>query len=61
MDLGLRDKVACITGGSAGIGLATAEALAAEGVHLGLAGRDGDRARAEAEAAAEAAEGGAEE
>lgn len=49
MDLGLRDKVACITGGSAGIGLATAEALAAEGAHVILAGRDGDRASAEAE------------
>jgi NAD(P)-dependent dehydrogenase (short-subunit alcohol dehydrogenase family) len=48
MELGLRDKIACITGGSAGIGLATAEALATEGVHVVLAGRDGDRARAEA-------------
>ena len=31
MDLGLRDKVAVITGGSVGIGLATAKELAREG------------------------------
>jgi NAD(P)-dependent dehydrogenase (short-subunit alcohol dehydrogenase family) len=40
MDLMLRDKVAVITGGSVGIGLAVAEALAAEGVHLVLCARD---------------------
>ena len=34
MDLGLTDKVAVITGGSVGIGLAVAKGLAAEGVHL---------------------------
>jgi 3-oxoacyl-[acyl-carrier protein] reductase len=34
MDLELKDKVAVITGGSAGIGLAVAQALACEGVHL---------------------------
>ena len=33
MDLGLRDKVAVITGGSIGIGLAVAEGLAAEGAN----------------------------
>ena len=48
MDLDLKDKVAVITGGSAGIGLATAEALAAEGAHLALIGRDGERAAARA-------------
>ncbi len=43
MDLGLKDKVAVITGGSVGIGLAVAQALAAEGVHLALCGRDTQR------------------
>jgi NAD(P)-dependent dehydrogenase (short-subunit alcohol dehydrogenase family) len=43
MDLGLRDKVAVITGGSVGIGLAVARGLAAEGAHLALCGRDGER------------------
>jgi NAD(P)-dependent dehydrogenase (short-subunit alcohol dehydrogenase family) len=40
MDLGLKGKVAVITGGSVGIGLAVAEALAAEGVQLVLCARD---------------------
>ena len=44
MDLGLTDKVAVITGGSVGIGLAVASGLAREGVHLALVGRDGARA-----------------
>ena len=48
MDLGLKDKVAVITGGSIGIGLAVAEALAAEGVHLVLAARGAERIEAEA-------------
>ena len=39
MDLQLKDKIAVISGGSAGIGLAIAEALAAEGVHLALCAR----------------------
>src|SRR5687767_1570201 len=42
MDLGLRDKVAVITGGSVGIGLAVAEGLAAEGAHVVLAARQED-------------------
>src|SRR5262245_28420669 len=40
MDLGLKDKIAVITGGSVGIGLAVAEGLAQEGVHLALCARD---------------------
>ena len=48
MDLGLRGKVAVITGGSVGIGLAVAEGLAAEGADVVLAARDGDRAAQEA-------------
>ncbi len=43
MELGIRDKVAMITGGSLGIGLAVAEGLAAEGVHLALCARDEER------------------
>ena len=43
MDLELKDKVAVITGGSIGIGLAVAEGLALEGVHVVLIARDGDR------------------
>lgn len=40
MDLGVKDKVAVITGGSVGIGLAVAEGLAQEGVHLVLCARN---------------------
>ncbi len=40
MDMGLKNKVAVITGGSVGIGLAVAEALAAEGANLLLCARD---------------------
>lgn len=50
MDLGLKDKVAAITGGSVGIGLAIAQGLAAEGVHVALCARDEDRVRARAKA-----------
>ena len=48
MDLGLKDKVAVITGASVGIGLAVAEGLAAEGAHLVLAARGAARLEAEA-------------
>jgi 3-oxoacyl-[acyl-carrier protein] reductase len=50
MDLGVRDRACVITGGSRGIGLATAKLLAAEGAALLLVGRD-ERALAEAAAA----------
>lgn len=43
MDLGLKGKVAAITGGSVGIGLAIARAFAEEGVHLALCARNEDR------------------
>lgn len=48
MDLGLSGKVAVITGGSVGIGLAVAEGLAQEGVKVALCGRDGARSAREA-------------
>jgi 3-oxoacyl-[acyl-carrier protein] reductase len=48
MDLHLRDKVAVITGASVGIGLAIANALAEEGVHIVLAARQADRLETEA-------------
>ena len=43
MDLELKDKVAVITGGSVGIGLAVAQALAREGANLVICARDEDR------------------
>ena len=49
MDLGLKGKIAVITGGSKGIGFAVAEGLAAEGVDLVLCARN----RTEVEGAAE--------
>ena len=45
MDLQLSGKVAVVTGGSAGIGLAVARGLAAEGVHVALCARDEQRLR----------------
>jgi NAD(P)-dependent dehydrogenase (short-subunit alcohol dehydrogenase family) len=50
MDLGLKDKVALVTGGSVGIGLAVARGLAAEGVQVALCARDATRASAVATA-----------
>src|SRR3954471_9575510 len=43
MDLGLRDRVCLVTGSTAGIGLATAKLLAAEGARVAVTGRDPDR------------------
>ncbi len=49
MDLGLTDKVALVTGGSSGIGLAIAAKLATEGCKVAIAGRQ--RAKLDAAAA----------
>ena len=49
MDLGLRDRACIVTGGSRGIGRATARRLAAEGASVLLVGRD-EAALAEAAA-----------
>jgi NAD(P)-dependent dehydrogenase (short-subunit alcohol dehydrogenase family) len=48
MDLQLRGRRALITGGSRGIGLEVARALAAEGVDVAIAARDIDRLEASA-------------
>lgn len=49
MDLQLAGKVAVVTGGTVGIGLAVARGLAAEGAHLALCARDETRLRAVAD------------
>lgn len=49
MELGLKDKVAVITGGSVGIGLAVAKGLAQEGVHVALCARNEERVIQQAE------------
>jgi 3-oxoacyl-[acyl-carrier protein] reductase len=43
MDLGLRDRVCVVTGSTAGIGLASARLLAAEGAAVVVTGRDSAR------------------
>lgn len=48
MDLGLRDRVYVVTGGSRGLGFAAARTLVAEGARVVLTGRDGSAARAAA-------------
>lgn len=48
MDLGISGRRAVVTGGSSGLGLSTARALADEGVEVTLVARDTDRLRAAA-------------
>jgi 3-oxoacyl-[acyl-carrier protein] reductase len=43
MDLGLADRVFIVTGGSRGLGFATAEALVADGARVVIASRDAER------------------
>jgi NAD(P)-dependent dehydrogenase (short-subunit alcohol dehydrogenase family) len=50
MDLGVRGRGYLVVGGSAGIGLAAASALAADGAAVAIAGRDEARARTAAAA-----------
>jgi NAD(P)-dependent dehydrogenase (short-subunit alcohol dehydrogenase family) len=53
MDLGLKDKVAVVTGGSVGIGLGVARTFAREGSHVLIAARDGERANEAAQGIAQ--------
>jgi 3-oxoacyl-[acyl-carrier protein] reductase len=48
VDLGIRGRRAAVAASSAGLGLATAQALAAEGVQVALCGRDPERLAAAA-------------
>jgi len=58
LDFQLKDRVAVVTGGSSGIGLATARALLAAGARVAICGRDGERLEsARAELAADAGAG----
>ncbi len=50
MDLGLRDRVYVVTGASRGLGLATAQALVADGARVVLCSRDEERLSAAANA-----------
>lgn len=59
MDLGLSGKVAIVTGGSRGLGLAAVKALAAEGAHVVMCARGEEQLRVSAADAAAGASGGA--
>jgi 3-oxoacyl-[acyl-carrier protein] reductase len=49
MDMGIRGRLALVNGASAGMGLAAAEALAAEGVNLVMSARGAERLEAAAQ------------
>lgn len=57
MDLGLEGKVALVSGGSSGLGLAIARELAAEGAHVAIAARDAGRLKAAHESIEQVARG----
>jgi 3-oxoacyl-[acyl-carrier protein] reductase len=50
LDLGLKGRVAAVTGGSHGLGYAIAESLLAEGCRVGICARDSSRLKAAATA-----------
>ena len=58
VSLGLEDRVAVVTGGSSGIGLATARVLLAAGARVAICGRDASRLAEARAALAEAAGAG---
>lgn len=57
MDLGIKGRVALVMGGSSGLGLAVATALAREGARVAIASRDGARISAARELRPEIAAG----
>ena len=59
MDLGLAGKVAIVTGGSRGLGLAAANALVAEGVHVVVCARGEDALKSAAQSLQKSAASGA--